>query len=81
MQPLNQSRNLLITNCSVYATTNTTDYPFGTHLWDFSNDVCSLGGSNATAVVVLNLNACDENEFNCVDGTCIDMEKRWVRDS
>ena len=58
----------------VYATVNSTDYPFGTLVWEVSGDVCQE--ENSTHSVELNLNACKPNEFNCADGSCVNVEQR-----
>lgn len=58
----------------VYATSiNTTDYPFGTRLWTVYNDSCF---EEATKIVDLNLNACQDSEFNCGDGHCVSIDQR-----
>ncbi len=57
-----------------YATTNAEDYPFGIHEWEIVGDPCYNKG-NAT-VVSLNINACNESEFNCNDGYCISIDQR-----
>ncbi len=56
-----------------YATSNATDYPFGQQEWLVYNDPC-FGRGKVSAV--LNFNACNDSEFNCVDGQCISMEAR-----
>ena len=62
----------LLTNSSIFATTNTTsvDYPFGTRIWQiYAGDV----KGNFT----LNFNGCDDDKhFNCFDGSCIKSEQR-----
>ena len=53
-----------------YAVTNGTLPPFGTQKYILSKD---LGGGQ----IDLNINACDDkDEYNCVDGSCIPIEKR-----
>ncbi len=64
--------NLYTTN-KTYATANVTDYPFGYQKWTIVNDPC-FGEGEIEAT--LNLNACTNSEFNCMDGQCISMEKR-----
>ncbi len=43
----------------------------GTKQWNIENDGC--GGGNETW---LSVTLCDEDEFNCDSGQCVDMEKR-----
>ena len=60
-----------LVNRSQFAICDTKDYPFGTHTWKLKED-----DSNMT----LNLNGCyDEWQFNCHDGSCIDITARWVQ--
>ena len=72
----NNWRLQLDTNSSIYAIANTTDYPIGTHEWDVYGDPCF---DEPVATVKLNFNACNETEFNCNDGSCIEMNKRCDR--
>ena len=59
---------------TVYATTNSTaEYPLGTFDWTFFNEDC-YGGKPTT--VPINFNACDDDEFNCRDGTCVGIDER-----
>ncbi len=58
----------------IYATTDAADYPFGIHQWEIIGDPCYK--SNMTTVVTLNMNACNETEFNCNDGYCIAIDQR-----
>ncbi len=58
-----------------YAVANTTDYPLGQKEWTVHNDAC-FGDRTETVVTVLNLNSCNESEFNCADGQCVPMEGR-----
>ena len=63
-----------LVNRSQFATCDVDDYPFGTHVWKLKEDY--LDYSNMT----LNLNGCyDEWQFNCHDGSCIDITARWVQ--
>ena len=62
----------LLSDQSIYATTKSLDYPFGTHIWDIV-----LPDSQST--LTLNLNSCQsKSEFNCNDGICIDMNERYL---
>ena len=46
----------------------------GTYAWNISNDEeCSGSISN---VIDLNFNTCDQEEFNCGDGGCIDIDEK-----
>ena len=57
---------------STWATTNATDYPMGTQLWNIVSP--ELSGS-----IEMNLNACsDESEYNCDDGACIFIDSRYT---
>lgn len=59
----------------VFATVNSTEYPFGTMQWHVYNDSCSEE-EVSEEVVELNVNTCTSGEFNCEDGTCVDMNLR-----
>ncbi|TRY70496.1 hypothetical protein TCAL_02367 [Tigriopus californicus] len=72
--PYLQMRELL-TDPSVYATTNTTEYPLGTFLWDFHGDKCN-GIFTEHSKVSINFNACNGSEFNCLDGSCVGIGSR-----
>lgn len=55
---------------TIWATTNGTEYPIGTHQW-------KIVSPSFNGIVELNLNACNDNtEFNCIDGGCIGIESR-----
>ena len=55
---------------STWATTNATDYPMGTQLWNSVSPALS-------GTIEMNLNACsDESENNCDDGACIIIDSR-----
>jgi len=56
-----------------YALTNTSDYPFGEHVWTIYNDPCY---NEQEITVTLNMNSCTESEFNCADGQCVDITQR-----
>ncbi len=64
----------LYTTNKTYAVANVTDYPFGNQEWEVYNDECFGPGEAVT--VVLNMNACNDSEFNCDSGLCIPMELR-----
>ena len=54
-------------------TTDTQDYPLGTHLWHFTGNVCSDGSAKRK----MNLHrAAKVGEFCCSNGVCIQMEMR-----
>ena len=48
------------------------DYPLGTSNWTLYNDKDTAEGKS----YVLSFTACDDNEFNCDDGICIEMDHR-----
>ena len=54
------------------------EYPFGTHEWTIYNEDCYGDNQNETKVI-LNINACNDNEFNCFDGNCVSMSQRCDR--
>ena len=54
------------------------DYPLGTHQWTVFNEPC-YGEENKEVNVMLNINACTDEEFNCYDGNCINMVQRCDR--
>jgi hypothetical protein len=55
------------------ATTVGPEYPFGNHVWKVQGDPCY--GDNVSSTT-LNINACNNVEFNCNDGNCISIEER-----
>ena len=60
-------------NESITATVNVNEYPFGTHKWFIKGDSCfETNGAETT----LNINACSNEDFNCVDGHCIPIDGR-----
>ena len=66
-----QWRLELLSDPNVFATVNSTEYPYGTFNWEFFGDRCngaSPGGENKSEIVTINFNACSTDEFNCVDG-------------
>ncbi len=53
------------------------EYPFGTHAWEVTGNVCGdEAGGESGQTLMLNFNACNASEYNCVDGTCVDMASR-----
>ena len=50
----------------------------GTHNWTIYNDSlnCQLRHEGNPYTLPLNLNACTKEEFNCMKGSCIDLDKR-----
>ena len=65
-------------NKKVEARLDSYEYPFGTHEWTVYNEGCYGMDKNETNVI-LNINACDKNEFNCDDGNCVAMSQRCDR--
>ena len=51
-------------------------YPVGLQKWDLAQDNCIEESIDSTNKVVLNLSPCDDNSFNCNDGTCISISRR-----
>jgi hypothetical protein len=70
----------LYSDASVYATTNLTEYPFGNQLWHFHAIHCKDededGGFNEE--VILSLNICKDDEFNCDDGSCVLVDQVFI---
>ena len=64
----------LSSNKSIYATTDSQDYPFGVHNWTYFN-APELPGNHT---LLLSLTTCDDGEFNCDNGICIPMSKRYT---
>ena len=60
----------------VFATTNDTIYPFGKHIWEIVRDSC---GTKERNVKVLSFSACEDDEFICDNGYCVNMSKRCDR--
>ena len=63
----------LISNSSIYALTNSTDYPFGVMKWIIYNDPCY---DEPTHTTMLSISTCSKDEFTCGDGDCISMDDR-----
>ena len=55
---------------NIYATVEYEDYPFGTMEWTVYNEPCY---KNNISKILLNFNACGEDEFNCADGSCVQV--------
>ena len=68
-----QWRMNLYSSENVYATTSSQDYPFGINKWEIVGDPCYEANNT---IVLLNINACNESEFNCNDGFCININQR-----
>lgn len=64
--------NILRYNIS--ATSVRSDTPLGQMAWEVSGDAPCSGA--ALALVQLNINACDDSEFNCNDGHCVGIDQR-----
>ncbi len=65
------------TAAATYATANSTDYPFGTLEWEVHGDEgCSGENNTGRQLVTLNLSTCRQGEFNCADGSCVDIGLR-----
>ena len=47
------------------------DYPMGTHMWE-------IVSPSSTRWFQMNLNSCNESEYNCADGSCIPIDSRKV---
>ncbi len=60
---------------SPFATVDSEDYPFGTLEWEVHGDI-NCNKDNVTQLVKLNLNTCKPDEFNCDDGSCVDIRLR-----
>lgn len=70
LQNATKWKSEMLADPNKYATTHGTNPPFGTKEYLLSED---LGSGK----VVLNLNACnDDEEFNCDDGSCIPIQMR-----
>ena len=60
----------------VIATCNdTNDYPLGTHVWYFEDQLCSEPGKSFR---LLNLQGCSEGQVSCRNGDCVPIESRSV---
>ncbi|XP_071522701.1 uncharacterized protein [Panulirus ornatus] len=51
----------------------TDEYPFGTKPWTLGYDVCGLRNGE---IVNMTLSVCNQKQFTCADGTCIDLQRR-----
>lgn len=60
---------------TTFAIINSPDYPFGTMEWEIHGDK-NCHTDNSTQFHRLNLNTCTENEFNCDNGSCVDIKLR-----
>ena len=47
--------------------------PVGKHVWRLENNACNQG---ETSTQVLLMSACQESEFTCDDGKCVNMTQR-----
>ena len=47
--------------------------PLGRHKWRIENNVCTEG---ETSFAILQLSGCDDGEFTCDDGKCLDISQR-----
>ena len=63
----------MLADPSVYATTNSSDYPLGHNFWDVYNDSCSVEEHSR---IPLMLHVCSESQFNCNNGHCVKMDDR-----
>ena len=64
----------MIHDKDAYAIANETNPLFGTHQFALSKH---LAGDDVDRSFLININACkDLDEFNCKDGSCIEIEKR-----
>ena len=58
------------------------EYPFGNHEWQLvgENEDCLSGPMDGDpSLVTLTLNACGQQEFNCIDGQCVNITQRCDR--
>ncbi len=58
---------------TMYALNPEWEFPLGTYLWTVYNEPCY---GNKPTTVPLSLNSCNETEFNCNNGFCIELDKR-----
>ncbi len=73
---LQQWKFQIYSNSSIYAIANATNYPVGTLEWEFHGEPCY---AYKVTRLDLNLNTCNDTEFNCQDGSCIPLEQRCDR--
>ena len=52
---------------------DTDDLPVGRHKWMVENNVCNEG---ATSSETLLISGCEDGEFTCDDGKCLDISQR-----
>ena len=66
---------------SIYATTDAFEYPFGNRQWTLvgEDEDCLAQENTNASMLVLSLNACTQDEFNCADGQCVDISQRCDR--
>ena len=62
----------------IFAVANSSEYPFGVNKWFFNQDDCIEHETNfpSSKLLELSFNVCNEDEYNCKDGNCIDMNLR-----
>ena len=62
----------------IFAVANNSEYPFGSNKWYFNQDICKEDETSfiGQKLLELSFHACNLDEFNCKDGTCIDMNFR-----
>ena len=51
------------------------NYPAGKHFWNFSPGITCMGPGNTDELEWI-LSQCEDNEFTCSDGTCLDIHKK-----
>ena len=61
----------VLSDLSIYAISNETKgpYPFGEQTWYFFEDAVDACGADKIYKAQLSFSSCDENAFNCHDGT------------
>ncbi len=68
-----QWRMDLYSTNETYAVTNSTEYPFGLREWEIVGDSCF---KKRHSFLTINVNACEDSEFNCDDGNCVPISQR-----
>ena len=58
----------------VSANVTTTNYPIGTYLWQLSGKHGCLSDPEK---LLLTMTSCNESQFTCDNGICIDIETRY----